>query len=386
MRNQTSKQNFERVCHFVVEKIYLPDSKLRDFHLRCVRSVAKFDADTPLKLVLDTYNQLFSELKTSHLAIHSDSESRKLWQGENRETGIESFYVEGELVISKVHPHSPASRAGLRFGDTIVTINKELANPEQAETESGDYVIYRSKKKFSVKIETAEIQRLEKVELWPLNSGTVVVKVPSFRAEFFEDAVWKENIQELLKYQHVILDLRGNLGGNFVASLRLLSPFLCKPTLVGTLTKPRSKLEKTGVLPNELEDEKQLAVVDENALVKLVTFEGYGCFKGSVQVLANSSTASAAEMAAQALKDFKGAKINGAPSAGQMLVGVWYMMPEVGPGVRLSIPEAIYKTQAGQLLEGPGVKLDRTLYYHFEDLERGEDSWIKAVSTRNVSE
>ncbi|RYD69416.1 MAG: hypothetical protein EOP84_28510 [Verrucomicrobiaceae bacterium] len=93
----------------------------------------------------------------------------------------------------------------------------------------------------------------------------------------------------------------------------------------------------------------------------------------------SSSTASTAEMVAQAMHDYVGAKIFGSASAGQLLVGVWYPVPELGTGVKISVPEAVYQTRRGHKIEGPGVQIDKVLYYHLEELQNGEDSWIKAA-------
>jgi carboxyl-terminal processing protease len=370
---------YAQICYFVGDHIYLPDKEITPWLQSCVKRSHLVTKQTSVQTILTDLNEQFSSLNTSHLVLYSSQESQKIWQGESAETGIESLYVEGELVIFRVHKDSPAESAGLRMGDVIYQINGEAGNPSDAENKSGDYLIIRDKKIKEYKIQAKDIKRDEDPELVPVSAKTVLYKIPSFRGEFFEKEKWQSQIQELKKYQKIIIDLRGNHGGNFVAGLRFLSAFMCSPQDIGYLWKPKSKSKKELVLPDDLDDEKQIEVLDQAFLVKLWTFEDYECLASSIAVLVDSNTASTAEMTAQALKDYVGAKIFGSASAGQLLVGVWYPVAELGPGVKISVPEAVYQTRRGHKIEGPGVQVDKVLYYHLSEMQNGEDSWIKSA-------
>jgi carboxyl-terminal processing protease len=335
--------------------------------------------------------------------MYTPTEATKLWTGESKATGINAFYVQGELVVRKVHSASPAQKAGVRFGDIIKSVNGAEGNPEDVENESGSYVIERRGQSLKVEIKPASFIADEGPQLERPAQGIVVLRVPSFRAEYFAEGAWKKTVTSLTTAREIIIDLRGNLGGNFVAGLRFLSPFLCEPSKVGYLIRPPSRSSTPAsaessamesseslaekILPDELDDEVQIDIVNQTRRVKLATFAGYPCVgaKAQMDVLVDAGTASTAEMVAQALKDFRHAGVRGAKSAGQLLVGLWYPAPEVGDGVKISIPEAVYETSSGHRIEGPGVKLDEVLYYHLEDFQNGEDSWIKTVSRRNVA-
>jgi carboxyl-terminal processing protease len=368
---------YAQICYFVSEHIYLSHDEVKSWTRSCLQRAKLVKKETTVGTVIQDLNSQFSNLNTSHLSIYNAEESRKVWRGESKETGIESQFIDGELVIVRVHKDSPAEKAGLRMGDVIYRVNNELGDPSVVESSSGKYLIQRQKKITEYKIEAQEMFRDEVPELIPQSNQTVVFKVPSFRAEFFEKEKWRHQVAELKKYKKIIIDLRGNLGGNFVAGLRFLSPFMCSPQDIGYLWKPKSKLKKEMVLPDDLNDETQLEVLDQSFLVKLWTFEDYECLTATVAVLVDSGSASTAEMVAQALKDYIGAKIFGSASAGQLLVGVWYPVPELAEGVRISVPEAVYQTRRGHKIEGPGVQVDRVLYYHLNEMENGEDSWVK---------
>ena len=368
---------YERLCYFVNDHIYLGDDIMKPWLKGCLQHAKLVQSKTTSDAIIQDLNEQFGNLKTSHLVLYNSQEAQKVWQGQSTETGIEAGYVEGELVIFKVHKNSPAEYAGLRMGDIIFQINNEPGTPQQAESESGVYRILRNQKVTEYKIQAKEIKRDEEPQLIRFTDKTAVFKIPSFRAEFFEKEPWLKQVHELKNYQKIIVDLRGNLGGNFVAGLRFLSPFMCSPQDIGYLWKPKSKLKKESSLPDDLDDENQIDILDHSFLVKLWTFEEYDCIAASVAVLVDSDTASTAEMVAQALKDYMGAKVFGSASSGQLLVGVWYPVPELGKGVKISIPEAVYQTNRGHKIEGPGVQVDKVLYYHLSELQNGEDSWLK---------
>lgn len=370
---------YEQLCYFVNDHIYLSNADLKPWLHSCLQRSRLVTKEVSNEAIINDLNNQFSTLETSHLVIYNSEEAQKIWKGESSETGIEAQYLEGELVIFRVHKNSPAELAGLRMGDVIYQIDNEQGTPKEAESKSGRYMILREKEIKEYKIQAKAIKRDEEPQILPLSDKTVAMKVPSFRADFFAKESWLARIQELKKYPKIIVDLRGNLGGNFVAGLRFLSPFMCSPQDIGYLWKPKMRIKKEAVLPDDLDDQKQIDILDQSFLIRLWTFENYDCLTSSVVVLVDSGTASTSEMVAQALKDYVGAKIFGTASAGQLLVGVWYPVPELGEGVKLSVPEAVYQTRRGHKIEGPGVQVDKSLYYHLEEMQNGEDSWLKAA-------
>lgn len=378
-RQGGSTNIYAKLCHFVDQHAYLADKEMRPWLQACLARASLVKSDTPADVIIKDLNAQFSFLKTSHLVLYNAEESQKIWSGENAETGIEAQYVEGELVIFRIHKNSPAESVGLRMGDVIYRINNLEASPEIAEKASGSFMIMRDKKLREYRFGAKKIMRDEEPILIRMSDKTAVFKVPSFRAEFFKKSHWQAQVQELKKYPKIIVDLRGNQGGNFIAGLRFLSSFMCSPQNIGYLFKPKSKLKTEMNLADDLDDENQIRVLDQNFLVNLWTFDEYDCLASSVSVLVDSFTASTAEMVAQAMRDYVGAKIFGTASSGQLLVGVWYPVPELGTGVKISVPEAVYQTRRGHKLEGPGVQIDKVLYYHLEEMQNGEDSWVKAA-------
>lgn len=368
---------YELICKLVSERIYLNEKELGDWPIRCLQHARNAYGVHPLEIAQDARN-LFAELRISHLDLYDAEESRRIWAGEDLETGIESEFVDGFLVVFEVLPGSAGAAAGLQRGDVILSIQNNHPAPAIARSVGGTYQIQRKKKTFEVEITPREFARDEQVQVRDMKSA-VVVRVPSFRADFFDKKVWLEKIALIKKLNRtVVVDLRGNPGGNFVAGLRFLSPFMCGAQEIGYLTRPASRLGAEADLKDDLNDDVQIRTIVGNDLVYLKTYDDYDCLATPVRVLTDSRTSSTAEMVAQALRDYLGAPLLGVSTSGQLLVGVWHPLPELGPGWRLSIPEAVFQSKRGQRIEGQGVKVDRELYYALPTMQEGRDTWIEA--------
>ncbi len=367
------------VCSFVAEKIYLSDDKISEWKKTCLRRSRLVTPYSPKKLIIQDLNNVFELLKVSHLEIYDAKEVQNIWQGESTDTGLEGDFVESELIIFKVHAKSPAEKAGFKKGDIVKSLNGEQPSSWTVASESGKYEVQRGKENLTLEIKPGTFQRDDNLTLEKRRGQVVILKVPSFRADFYSDEKMKSLAQELRGSKLVVVDLRGNAGGNFVAGLRLLSQFICEPAVIGSLVKPRFAQDLAADLPNDLQDEHQLEILGTHKIVRLKTFKQEGCFTGPVKVLIDGKSSSVSEMVAQALKEFRKSHLAGAPSRGQLLVGVWYPLDEIGPGVQISIPEAYYESAQGQRIEGKGVSVDRILYYRLPQMQSGIDSWVEEM-------
>lgn len=365
------------MCKLVSEKIYLTDDVVSNWRNKCLKRSHLVNPTSSRKLVIQDMNNMLATLQVSHLEVYDPNEVRAIWKGQRLENGIEAEFVESELVIFKIHKNSPAAQAGLKYGDIIKTINGEQPSPWEANSAEGKFQISRGIEIFDKDIVPAEVQRDEEISMAFPNKQSIYIKVPSFRAEFFHLEKIESIKKELQNRRQAILDFRGNMGGNFVAGMRLASLFLCESTSLGFLQKPRSKKQQIGVLPDALEDAVQINVLEKVSKVELKTARNDKCFKGHLKILVDGKSASVAELVAQSLKEVTRAQIIGAPSSGQMLVGLWYAFDELSPGVQISIPEAVYISPKNYQIEGVGVQLDKNLTYDLGEMQAGIDSWLK---------
>ncbi|MBO9666226.1 MAG: PDZ domain-containing protein [Bdellovibrio sp.] len=366
------------VCDLVAKKIFLDTRDLKEWKRTCNHRSRLVTPYSKKELILKDINNVLALLKVSHLEIYDASEVKSIWQGENKETGINGEFIDSELVIFKVHPRSPAENLGFKKGDVIVSINGEQPSSWSVENEGGDYQIHRGPEEFTIKMIPGTVHRDDSMHVTTIGKNARLLEIPSFRADFFKGSALKTVAADLKGASTVVVDLRGNAGGNFVAGLRLLSMFICEPTEIGKLVKPKSTAKTKSLMPNDLDDVRQLAVLEANHEVVLKTFKQEGCFAGAVKVLVDGKSSSVAEMVAQGLKEFRKSPVRGTPSRGQLLVGVWYPIDEIAQGVQISIPEALYVSAKGRRIEGQGVELEKTLYYNLPEMQAGIDSWVKS--------
>jgi len=364
------------VCDLVAEKIFLEPAKVLPWKKECLHRSAQLPLGTNPAALITDLNHTLELLRVSHLEIYTPSESKKMWQGQSSQNGITSEFVESELVIVKIEPGSPAQKQGLKKGQIIVRINGEQPSPWTANSTAGDFEISDHHKVKKIVLQPSEITVNEAPQLKVVSPGVGLWTVPSFRGEYFENAAFTAMARQTLGLQQIVIDLRGNRGGNFVAGLRFLSLFLCQQQEVGILSRPQSASRQEAVLKNDLDDKVQAAFFNENKITQLRAFPFSLCYNGHVKILVDGHTASVAEMVAQALKEFRQAPLWGAPSAGELLVGVWYPLDEVAAGVQISIPEGVYQSSGGRIVEGQGVELDRLLDYNLVQMQNGVDSWV----------
>lgn len=371
------------VCNLVADKIYLKDHQISNWKRICLRRAKLVTPFSSKKNLIQDINNVFELLKVSHLEIYDSSQVKNIWTGESIDTGLVGDFVDGEFVVFRVQAGSPAEKLGIKKGDIIEAINSENPSSWAAANEGGRYKVRRGLVTFLFQINKTTFKRDDSPFVEPLSRSIKLVTVPSFRADFFTSEKLEKLYQSFKDSNSLIVDLRGNAGGNFVAGLRFLSLFMCEEKNIGKLVKPRSQMSSKVVLTDDLDDEHQVDILENNAEIILKTYSRKSCFRGPVKVLIDGKTTSVAEMVAQAFKEIKASYIGGAPSRGQLLVGVWYPVSEVSPGVQISIPEAYYESQGGQTIEGQGVSVDRILYYNLPEMQRGLDSWVEAVAKKN---
>ena len=162
----------------------------------------------------------------------------------------------------------------------------------------------------------------------------------------------------------LIIDLRENGGGAF-AILPLVSHLLTKPIDAGSFVS-----QPWNAVYNREPNRADLEVVDPwqgwsiktfwadvqtDALTRVSFLPTEPVFDGPVYVLTSKRTASAAELATDALKGANRAIIIGENTAGEMLSQKIYDLPG---GLQLSLPIADYYSAVNGRIEGVGIKPD----------------------------
>ena len=269
--------------------------------------------------------------------------------------GISLGYKDKTLAVMSPLPKSPAEKAGIKAGDLILKIIDKENNIDK---ETNDMALDEAVKLIRGKIGTEVTLKMFRegkmaaydvvlkrdniivpsIELeWKEKNGKKVawVKLYKFTETLFEE--WPAKVVEINKEKEkgnfggIILDLRNNPGGFLQASVLVASDFIKSGTVV-TQKSSNGKEEKYDVLPdmgNLLND-------------KLV-------------VLINEGSASAAEILAGSIKDFKRAVLIGEKSFGKGTV----QQPEDfldGSGLHITI--AKWLLPSGKNIHKEGITPD----------------------------
>ncbi len=181
----------------------------------------------------------------------------------------------------RVEKGSAAESAGVRAGDEITSVpGSEQVTPWGASRRSGKFGLRRRAKPLEIEVVARTLTMDLSPRLKDLGGQTGLLTLSSFRAEFFERKSWIALVKRLAEYRHLIVDVRENAGGSFVAMLRALSAFHCGDHLVGTIVQPRKTLPSKDALDDDPSDRHQIDLLSQYRSVGLRTFDGYGCFDG----------------------------------------------------------------------------------------------------------
>jgi sarcosine oxidase subunit alpha len=175
---------------------------------------------------------------------------------------------------------------------------------------------------------------------------------------FFLDPVLGEIKKAVARFQEhhvraIVLDLRGNPGGQGAMSIPVASLFVSRPVKLGTLTF-RTMSQTFDARP-EL---------------------GAKPFLGPLAILTDEGTASTSEMFAAGLQEAKRAVVVGDSTLGAVLPSV---VQELPGGAVMQYVVADFKTPKGVLLEGRGVQPDRRVVETRVGLRSGRDPVLDAA-------
>lgn len=375
-----SREIFRLVCDLTEMHFYKDGPEIQKWMSECRRKAAFASWRLSRTQLIEQIQDHMNILGVSHFLIYTPAEDRKLWQGQAVDTGIRARFVEDHLIVYKVIAGSAAAEAGVRPGDELIEIvGVSQVTPWGAQNRSGGFNFRRGEDIYNVEIIATELTITDQPRVTRLDSRTVLLDIPSFRSEFFDKESWMKVVGQFDAVDHVIIDLRENAGGNFVAMLRALSTFTCGPQSVGTLVQPRKGGDDKEAFDDNTGDLYQIAELEKYRSLGLYTFAGYGCFRSKVTVLIGPDTSSVSEIFANAFFMRERSRVWGQPTAGDVVLAVWYDLPVLGPGYSMSIPEAVFLTPEQEELENRGVAPQREIYYDLKHALAGKDSFIEAA-------
>ena len=261
--------------------------------------------------------------------------------------GIEVLQVDGTLRIVAPIDDTPASRAGIKPGDTIVKVDGTVVDSENIDDmfkklrgEPGSKITLsvlheKSDKPVDMALVRERIS-VTSVKARELEPGYAYIRLSQFQEDTAPDL--EKKLDELIKkngpQRGAVLDLRSNPGGLLTAAVGVSDAFLDSGTIVTTRGRLQDANLSFSAHPGDL-------------------------LKGApMVVLVDNGTASAAEIVSGALKDNHRALIIGRRTFGK---GVVQTVLPLDAEHAVKITTARYYTPNGTSIQAEGIKPDIAL-------------------------
>jgi carboxyl-terminal processing protease len=261
--------------------------------------------------------------------------------------GIEVLQVDGGLKIVSPIDDTPAARAGIKPGDSIVKINGKLVDPQnvnemfqQLRGKPGSRITLTIMHEGSDKLVDVPLVRelisVSSVKLRELEPGYAYIRISQFQDDTAADLQKKlgELVAKHGPQKGAVLDLRNNPGGLLTAAVAVSDDFLDSGVIVTT----------RGRLPD--------------ANMSFSAHPGDQLDGAPMIVLTNHGTASAAEIVSGALKDNHRALTMGQRSFGK---GVVQTVLPLDADHAVKITTARYYTPDGTSIQAEGIRPDIAL-------------------------
>lgn len=385
----------ENVLAVLKKRFYAPEKLNADWeaaveqHRPLIESAATADAFE------EAVSGLLARLNSSHLGFFHSSARRA-----SSRAALSASYLADDTpygkrwIFQNVHSGGAAGLAGIQPGNILLRVNGRdivppehpvfamgtqtviefIANEDQEKSASVDVARPKGKKLHFIEPTLVESRRLNddvgylKVAMFPGMVGVVVANRIS------------EAVESLGNVRGLIIDLRGNTGGG-VGALRVMSLLTPHRLPVGFAIDQRRY--KGNLEANKLtfprfsripQDTKYLwllglrfapAMMAKKPIVLETEGLGPKPFHGSIALLVDRHTASAAEMIIAFARENNLATIVGEKTAGRLLSAT---SGKVGKGFRLALPTGVYRTWRGSVFEGNPIEPDLESEFDWRNL------------------
>jgi len=272
--------------------------------------------------------------------------------------GVQIFPEKNDVLIVKVYPGSSAAMGGLLPGDKIVSVENSTSDMvTRIRGKEGTTVklrvLHPDGKTVTYSLVRHAFNIADPATITFPDKDTSVVTIPTFDLTYDANTV-NDLMTQAASRPNLVVDLRSNPGGSVLSMLHFLDLLIKPSDVIGTMVGPENVKDYQKTHPGFVDVTKVAATVSYDNKLK-ATKLAIPYYKGNIVVLVNQASGSAAEIAAAALRDDRGATIVGEKSAGAVLVSV---IGQVADGFMLQFPIFDYVTESGIRLEGHGVTPD----------------------------
>jgi carboxyl-terminal processing protease len=402
---------FDQAWRIVNERFYDPGFNGVDWEavrLRYLPQVERVQSDGAFYALL---GRMVRELRDSHTRVYNAREYRNRLDYVVSTFGLRVAEVEREVAIIQVLPGTDAARTGLSAGMIVEAVNggaaRELlarlrveapadASPERrqraiygrliAERGSEPLVLDVRDVRGAQGVARYELKRAERevpllVTRRVLEGNVGYIAFNRFRPEAAAD--FGRALAALNDTDGLVLDLRGNPGGNIGAMLSIAQAFF--PEARHVLTR---QVRANDPAANDNDFWPQARSVTPEMRIN----GSLHAYTHPLAILIDGYTASSAELLATVLREQRGAWIVGRPSCGCVVAvrGTGYRLPGGGA---LYVAESGFITPQGNRMEGAGMRPDSEVPLTLADLREGVDrdlavarDWIRQRAQRIAEE
>ena len=386
------------------KRFYRPDKLNADWDAAVERRRPLIESAETVDAFEQSMSDLLAELHTSHLGFFHDSARRA-----SSRAALSATYLADETLFGKrwifqdVHSGGAASIAGIEPGDILLNVDGwNITPPEHPVFPMGKQtrleVVGKDDLKRAVTVEVArpkgkKLHFVEPtlVQTRHLGDGLGYLKVAMFPGMVGVEVANEISraVEELGEIDSLIIDLRGNTGGG-IGALRVMSLLTPGKVPVGfalpsrrvtpNLDSEKKQFRRFGSIPTSKKALWLLALQFAPSMLTkrpiVPETEGLGgrAFQGSVSLLVDRHTASAAEMIVAFARENNLARIVGEKTAGRLLSATTV---KVGRGFRLALPTGAYYTWKGTVLEGTPIEPDDRIGFDWRQRRAGIDGQLE---------
>lgn len=299
----------------------------------------------------DPYTEYYDEEETKALLETTSGEISGIGAAISKNTNT------NEITIVNVYDGSPADIAGVQKGDIVYAVDGKDVAGQELDTvaswmkgEKGTKVTLTvlrdgEKNEFCAVRDIIQIQTVE-YEMKADKTGYIAVSE-------FDDVTYDQfktalDDLETQGMEGLIIDLRGNPGGNLTTVTDMLKLILPEGTIVSTKDKYGNTEE--------------------------ITCDGSNKFTKPLVVLVNQYSASASEIFSGAVQDYGIGEIVGMTTYGK---GVVQQIFFLGDGTSLKVTMAEYYTPSGRSINGEGIKPDVEVEYEYDEGDPLSDNQLE---------
>ena len=292
------------------------------------------------RLVYGAINGMLQTLDphSSFMDPRTYAQMRERQEGRYYGVGLTIVPVDGDITVVRVFEGSPAYGKGIRRGDVIAFIEGEDAKgwpSDQAvrrlKGPKGTFVSIKVRRKGLEELIPLEVMRDEitipaVTAYFMVDSETGYVRIDDFAEHTEEELTNALHTMQNKGMKRIVLDLRGNPGGQLDQAIRMVNLFVPRGSMV-VYTRGREKSA----------DQEYRATENGEFLTH------------PMMVLVNRTSASASEIVSGALQDYDRALIVGETTFGKALVQSVYRVQGAG----LALTTARYFTPFGRMIQRP---------------------------------